>query len=231
MGLFDQIKSFLGIVKKSTVNNLPTTSQHYYDRVATFTQENIHGGTFLIGDSITEMWDYVDSDNNKYTSYLKTPIINRGIAGDITYGVVNRMGNIISESPNSAFLLIGTNNLGWGTAAAINRIIPDIDNIIGLLLMANCKVYLQSLLPYNPNYQSAITSVLASRNSQHIPTINQALYNLSIAKYKDKITFIDLYPHFLDSSGLYLDVQYSIDGLHLSSSGYKVWANILNQYL
>jgi len=43
---------------------------------------------------------------------------------------------------------------------------------------------------------------------------------------KEKITIIDLYPHFLNSDNK-LEKNYTADGLHLNAAGYKVWADIL----
>jgi lysophospholipase L1-like esterase len=55
--------------------------------------------------------------------------------------------------------------------------------------------------------------------------VNAALKKLAA---QEKITLIDLYPHFLDAAGK-LDKQYTIDGLHLNAAGYKVWAAILKK--
>jgi lysophospholipase L1-like esterase len=43
---------------------------------------------------------------------------------------------------------------------------------------------------------------------------------------KEKISLIDLYPHFLNADKK-LEKKYTIDGLHLNAEGYKVWKNIL----
>ena len=45
---------------------------------------------------------------------------------------------------------------------------------------------------------------------------------------KEKITVIDLYPHFLNADKK-LDKKFTIDGLHLTAEGYRLWADILKK--
>ena len=53
------------------------------------------------------------------------------------------------------------------------------------------------------------------------------LLNRMIKKLEgDKVTYINLFDNFLDSSGN-LKSEYSNDGLHLSGTGYQRWKNIL----
>jgi lysophospholipase L1-like esterase len=59
---------------------------------------------------------------------------------------------------------------------------------------------------------------------EKILAINQTLRELAS---REKVTLIDLYPHFLDSDKK-LDKKYTIDGLHLSATGYFKWKEILD---
>jgi lysophospholipase L1-like esterase len=45
---------------------------------------------------------------------------------------------------------------------------------------------------------------------------------------EEKITLIDLYPHFLNADNK-LERKYTVDGLHLNAAGYKIWADILKK--
>jgi hypothetical protein len=96
---------------------------HYPQRLAHFEKEPMtHGATIFLGNSITEMgdWKTLLSDSNP---------INRGISGDISFGVLKRLDEIIMRQPNKIFILIGINDIG--------RDIPDAviaDNVRKMIL-------------------------------------------------------------------------------------------------
>ncbi|MBQ3447361.1 MAG: hypothetical protein IJG37_06945, partial [Synergistaceae bacterium] len=62
------------------------------------------GGIVFLGDSIT---DFLDFDEFLPSHH----VINRGIAGDTTHGVLYRLGEVISLRPRKLFILIGTNDI------------------------------------------------------------------------------------------------------------------------
>lgn len=220
------VTSILG-TKKATTTTTDTNEQHYNERIALFSSQNVNGGTFLIGDSITEIWEMMG-----YTTKIScSNIINRGIAGDTTLGLVNRMPNILMEHPNKAFILIGTNNLGSGKSDMINRLVYDVDNIIGLLISGGCQVFLEKIMPYNPFITSSpIMSLLQTRNPSHVTVINDAFKNLLASKY-NSVTLIDTYTPMLGSDGVWMDSSFTNDGLHPNEKGYGVYASILNHYM
>jgi lysophospholipase L1-like esterase len=145
---------------------------------------------------------------------------NRGISGDITFGVLERLDEIIEGKPEKVFILIGIND--------ISRNIPD-----SLILMNHkkmvsrikagsplTKIYLQTLLPTNNTFDKFKNHY---NKEQHILGVNEALKKLAVI---EKVTLIDLYPHFLDSNKR-LDEKYTIDGLHLNVLGYTKWKEVL----
>jgi len=147
---------------------------------------------------------------------------NRGISGDITFGVLERLDEVIEGKPAKVFLLIGIND--------ISRNIPDSLIISNFKKMVDrirkgspgTKIYLQTLLPVNNTFTQFKNHY---NKDAHIHTVNDALKE--IAK-ENRLTLIDLYPHFLDTEGR-LDKRYTQDGLHLNAAGYQVWAAILKK--
>ncbi|PLR29874.1 hypothetical protein CYR55_22555, partial [Chimaeribacter californicus] len=65
------------------------------------------GDYVMVGDSITEnaRWDDIFPDYK---------IVNRGIAGDDTTGVLERIDDIIATGAKKAFIMIGTNDIDRG---------------------------------------------------------------------------------------------------------------------
>ena len=165
----------------------------------------------FLGDSIT---DYVN-----FGEYLPDyPIINRGIAGDTTSGVLRRLNEVISLKPRKLFLLIGTNDIGDFIETA--PIVRNIRKILERIRSGSpaTKLYLQSVLP---------TRDIPSRPNAEIQALNHSLEMLAQALH---CTFIDLYPLMLDEAGQ-LAEEYTIDGLHLSPAGNARWLGSLVPYL
>src|SRR5688572_32636998 len=58
----------------------------------------------FLGNSITQGVDWAELLQNKNAR-------NRGISGDITYGVLERLGEITEGKPTKVFILIGINDI------------------------------------------------------------------------------------------------------------------------
>src|SRR5690606_3398972 len=191
-------------------NYRPTT---YNERLALFTQETRSNADLVfIGNSITAGADW--------GKLLNAPSAkNRGISGDITYGVLDRLDEALRGQPAKVFILIGTNDVGRNIPESyiINnykRIIKRIDSE-----SPNTKIYFHTILPVsNNNY--------ASKNTR-INTINAAL---KLVASKEGIRLIDSHSHFKDHEGK-LDQHYTTDGLHLTAMGYEHWVALLRPYL
>lgn len=147
---------------------------------------------------------------------------NRGISGDITYGLLERLDEVTEGHPAKVFILIGIND--------ISRNIPDsviVHNYYRLVkgiksASPRTKIYFQTLLPVNNEFTQFKNHY---NKDEHILFINNAIREMG---KKEGITIIDLYPHFLDGDGK-LNKRYTQDGLHLNAEGYAVWASILQK--
>ena len=144
---------------------------------------------------------------------------NRGISGDISFGIIERLKEVTEGQPKKVFVLIGINDIARGIPDDVivhnyKRIIHQIKNE-----SPRTEIYFQTLLPVNNEYKD--------RNhfnkDEHIQNVNAKLVQLAS---DEKIHLIDLHPHFLNQEKK-LDKQYTYDGLHLNAEGYKKWASIL----
>jgi lysophospholipase L1-like esterase len=149
---------------------------------------------------------------------------NRGISGDVTFGVLERLDEVIEGKPAKVFILIGINDISRNIPDSI--ILRNYQQIISRIKSGSprTKVYFQTVLPVN-------NTVLPMKNhynkDQHIAAVNEGLKALAT---KERITCIDLHPRFIDSEGKLMK-EYTVDGLHLNAKGYEVWAAILKPYL
>src|SRR4051794_8025406 len=88
-----------------TWDTIPMLPQLYQQRYELFKKEPIVKGRVLfLGNSITQ--------GGNWKKLLKdTTVINRGISGDVTFGILNRLGEVIQREPSKLFLLIGINDI------------------------------------------------------------------------------------------------------------------------
>lgn len=171
----------------------------------------------LLGDSITNCANWEEIFPGK-------KVKNRGISGDITLGVLDRMDEIVRSKPKKVFILIGINDIAQKISP--EKILENYQNII--LKLKNdsprTRVYIQSILPTNDEFD---TFKNHQGKMQMIKEINIELEKLA---KENNVEFINLFPYFLDQNGK-LSKSYTNDGLHLLGPGYLLWASIIKKYI
>lgn len=191
----------------------------YRSRRAYFKENPIKQNIDIIflGNSLTE--------GGKWSEYFpQVDIANRGIVGDNTEGILNRIDEIIEAQPSNLFILTGVNDISQNLSNKV--IIKNYKEIIKQVKAGspNTHIYIQSLLPINNDFGRY--KRLIGKEKQVID-LNKGLAKMA---KKEKLPFINLYPLFLDNSQK-LEASYTNDGLHLNADGYKIWVNELNQYI
>ena len=162
----------------------------------------------FLGDSITEGF-------NLQHYFPNRNVINKGIYGDNTDGVLARLNkDVIELNPDVIFLLIGTNDFACGKT---NRML--VDNLKKILTV------LKNSLPAAAVYHCSILPVrgLDNRNNKDIKEVNKEMQAFCDTT---GITYFDLFPSFLNSD-LEMAEIYSEDGLHLTKEGYDKWTELL----
>ena len=167
----------------------------------------------FMGDSLTEGCEWAELFQN-------TDILNRGIAGDQTEGILERLKNVLDLQPRQLFLMIGVNDLLFHEPV---KIIENYRQIVAEIREKSpfTKLILQSCLPVNNNVRNMTI------NNKDLQTINQGIQKIA-AEYD--LIFVNLYPHFTDKNGD-LDRKYTADGIHLNGNGYKIWKEQIEQFL
>jgi lysophospholipase L1-like esterase len=168
----------------------------------------------FIGDSLTEWFDF-----SKY--FPGIPIWNEGIAGDTTYGLLERIHGIMKQPADKIFLMIGINDIFNGFQK--DDIIENQQLIIEEIQTQSNKseLIIQSLLPVNesmmgsPGYLNRLIRYINKQMREDCQGRN--------------ITYLDLYPDFL--SGDEMRREYTTDGAHLSEAGYQLWAKKIQAFL
>ena len=122
----------------------------YYDtRRAAHDEEGLQQGAIVfLGNSITEQgW---------WSLLLKRgDVENRGIGGDNTFGMIDRLPDILKSKPRKIFLMAGINDLTGGQP--VDTIVMNITRMADMVHEAvpGCRLYIQSVLPVNTRTQGA----------------------------------------------------------------------------
>ena len=148
---------------------------------------------------------------------------NRGISGDTTFGILERLHEVTEGQPAQIFLLIGINDIS--RSFPDEEIIQNYETIITRIQKESpdTRLVVQTILPVNSSFGEYERHY---HKDEHIAKVNAGIKQLA-KKYE--LTLIDLHPLFLDDSGS-LKAEYTDEGLHLNEKGYLHWAEILRPY-
>lgn len=198
-----------------------TYTDHYYKRFLQFeTEAPINRKDIvMVGNSLTEN----GGDWNKRLN--KKNIRNRGIIGDETLGIDQRLFQILQGKPQKLFLMTGINDISHGLSA--DSVVSLITKVVETIQTESphTKLYLQSLLPINESFGRYKTM---TGKTDLIPEVNN---KLEILAQKKRITFIDLFPLFTQKNSNIMQKELTTDGLHLTEKGYEIWSKALKRYL
>ena len=200
-------------------------NDYYFEKCESFEVQNFNlsdGQIVFIGDSITDLYLLDD-----YYSDLDLACYNRGISGDFTLGVLNRLEvSVFDLNPSVIVLMIGTNDINGGRSvdALINSYKMIIDKIYEKL--PNVTLYCMSIIPQNKDLEEYTELNVDNNNTKVIEA------NIEISKLcqENNIAYLDIYSKLLDENN-YLDKKYSDDGIHLNANGFQVWTELLKPYL
>ncbi len=204
------------VTNQHLFDTIPFIPEHTPVRLKAFAAEPILlGRVIFLGNSITEMGDWKKVLND-------TTVLNRGIGGDITFGVLKRLKDITDRQPAKVFILLGINDIG--------KDIPDAviaDNYLKIvkeihLKSPQTKIFVESILPLNstmPNFPQHYDK------EEHVLAVNKLLKgNATVGNY----TFIDIFHLFIDADGR-LKSEFSYEGLHLKPAAYVIWTDYLKK--
>ena len=169
--------------------------------------QNTKYTTVMLGDSIT--------DEGQWDELLDNPLVqNRGISGDTTDGVLERLDSI-NKNIKQVFIMIGVNDIMRGKE--VDEVYSNYLKIIKFFQDRNIKVYIQSTL------------FIGERRAGNF-NIKVEDLDKRLEKYakENNITFINLNPIFAPNK--VLKKEFTFDDLHLNGTAYKLWAQEIRKY-
>ena len=197
--------------------------KYYQEHVETYKIENANfskGQIIFVGDSITDLYHL-----DEHYSSLNKATYNRGIAGDVTQGVIDRLQvSVFDLEPKAVVLMIGINdiNIGKESDYIVNNYKTILDKMKSTL--PNTSVFTMSILPMNDMMSKAVD---VDKQNSKVMNINTSIKSLTEER---NYTYIDLNSLVKDENGKLIS-SYSNDGLHLNDNGFNVWTSTLKPYL
>jgi len=189
---------------------------YYAKRVKEFSAEPVQKASIIfLGNSIVEY--------GNWRKLLKdSTVVNRGVAADNTFGVLERLEDVIARKPDKLFLEIGINDISQNIPVDI--IVNNITTIVRRVRSGSprTKVHVISVLPTNDNVKNEYPDAY---NKNHI---SDRVNNQLRSKAGDRsFIYID-FNQALRNSQNKLDSKYANDdGLHLNDEGYKLLIRLL----
>ncbi len=212
--------SFNSLSAQSAFPHYPDSlfSTYYHQRATQFrllpqSKKDI----IFLGNSITDGGSWGELFRDKH-------IKNRGISGDVTIGVLNRLEEVVKRKPEKVFLMIGTNDLARGIQP--DSILKNIYKIVSLIheYTPLTKIFVQSIFPVNPAKHKFPSHV---NKGASILYINRHLEKEAV---NGNYTFINVFDALKGKDG-HLNLDYTNDGLHLLGPGYMVWKHVIYPYV
>ena len=202
-------------LKYDSVRYIP---QHYRKRLEAFGAEAMHqGGIVMLGNSITEFGDWK-------RLFGDSGAVNRGIAGDNTFGMLERLSGVIAQRPAKVFIEAGINDIGQGVP--VDMIAGNIASMVQYLRVRSpgTRVYVVSVLPTNDRARVDYPEI-AGKNKIVRELDGQLREEAGDFGYE----YIDLASRVTDGAAN-LDARYAKpDGLHLNEAGYGVLVKLLKE--
>ena len=190
-------------------------SEYYYQRVSLFDRLPAESTDIIfLGNSITNGCEWCELFSDAHVK-------NRGINGDTSRGVRDRLQSTLKGHPAKVFLMIGVNDIANG--ASPDSVISVMTQILDRTasLSPETRLYVQSILPINDTYNIFWGHM---DKSEQIKEYNSKLEALC----KERgVKFINLYPQICIPGTDKMNLSYTNDGLHLMVDGYLKWRDII----
>lgn len=201
----------------------------------------------FLGDSITDFWQLganpwvtgqlfgKQSWDESFTGEpAENLALNLGISGDRTEHVLYRILPVSAGGlgqldppelqPEIILVLIGVNNTWAEETPVVDSVVAGIVQVVTAVhaRKPNARIVLQSLIPTNDPV----------KNRDVLLPVNRQIAELtSRPEFSGFVSYLDLYPLFVDAAGQQVGGDFVIDGVHPNQAGYRVWRDRLVPYL
>lgn len=158
----------------------------------------------MFGDSITEAAEW-------HELFPDVKILNRGIGGDITRGMLARVETVVNAQPEKVFVMAGINDISLGYD--VEGVLQRYEKILNVFIGSAIKPFVQSTLYVGERLKGLNAAV---------KELNQGL--LEVCRQKG-LGFVDV-ADVVCPAGI-LPEEHSYDDLHLNGVAYDKWSQTI----
>lgn len=177
--------------------------------------------TVFLGDSITERWDLA-----VYFKSTEGLIENRGVGGDLASNMSKRLqADVIQLRPRNVVILAGTNDVSKMVVAEkesediVREVTTSVESLVKATRSAGINTLVCSILPTNSDYiRHGMRTKLRAQINDKIKAVCA----------DQNAAYVDYASAMSDANGD-LRKDYSADGVHPNSAGFKVMAEVLTK--
>jgi lysophospholipase L1-like esterase len=189
----------------------PPTEEAWFARMP-----HVSSALVFLGDSLTAGGRW----NELFANTLN--ILNRGIPGNTSRDLLDRLDEVTARKPRAIVLMIGTNDLIRGVSVA--EVVENVDTLLGRVREAcpGARVIMQGVLPIREDeiYE-------AEAFNAHARELNGKLREIASSR---SAVWLDFHERFLDGERQ-LRREFTYDGVHFTPEAYLVWADELRATL
>lgn len=189
-------------------------SSYWQERNSLFRSFGRSADVVMLGDSLTDGAEWQEM-------FAQPRIVNRGIDGDTTDGLLERLADVLALRPQVVFVMIGINDLAEG-GRSVDAVFSTYRAIVAALVKGGARVVVQSTLPCH-EAKAAWKSCQALNGP--IRQLNARLATLA----SNDVVYLDL-ASVLGAGGQ-LRGEFTVDGVHLNGDGYRRWRDAIAPFM
>jgi len=159
-------------------------NSYYIDKVTLFELEDFkkNKNIVFLGDSLTDYCDWNEL-------LQRNDVANRGIAGDTTEGLLNRLSSLKELNPSKIFILIGINDIQQNVEKS--KIVNNYKQIIEEIKksLPNTEIYIESILYVNPDMYNTKFFKDGKKINDVVEGVNAELRNLA---KEESVEYLDI---------------------------------------
>lgn len=200
------------------------------ERYRVLNQDVKKGEILFVGSSLMEQFPI---NELLMTAGIGKVIYNRGIGGFTTDDMLKHMDEMVfALEPSLIFINIGTNDIG-STEYRLEKLLENYEKIIRKIRekLPETHIYMMAYYPVNETDKMPDVNMrnimFANRTNENICIANEAVEKLA---EKLGCQFINVNQGLSDNRGK-LKKEYTIEGIHMYASGYRVVLQNLKKYL
>jgi lysophospholipase L1-like esterase len=188
-------------------------SSYWEEKKSFFDTFGTYASIVMVGDSLTDGAEWREM-------FPGVAVVNRGVDGDTTAGVLHRMDAITSTRARKAFVMIGINDFKEGRT--VDAVFNDYRGIVSRLNEGGMKVFVQATVMCN---EAKAGWISCTAIQGRIRELNGRLAGLASAR----VTFIDINAGLAGAGGLKPELTH--DGVHLNGEGYRIWRDEISKFV